>query len=182
MADQILHNLENRRRQYGLADRAGQLGWTMIELAGLPVLRKSARLASGGRGPCAGSANFMRLKLVSLGSHRSIDLLNVGPFRSQSFNRALRGCNYLHVCSHRRARVGAERSLIAWRRPTRPRGSRWQPRRGSAQRGPALTPPASADRKVGTTASTFYYGTPIQSDRSVCLPPPSDGVQADHRR
>jgi DNA invertase Pin-like site-specific DNA recombinase len=27
-ADQILHNPESRRRQYGLSDRARQLGWT----------------------------------------------------------------------------------------------------------------------------------------------------------
>jgi len=31
-ADQLLHNLESRRRQYGLADRARQLGWTTIEI------------------------------------------------------------------------------------------------------------------------------------------------------
>ena len=27
-ADQLLHNPESRRRQYGLADHARQLGWT----------------------------------------------------------------------------------------------------------------------------------------------------------
>src|SRR5258707_7263319 len=31
-ADQILHNPESRRRQYGLADRARQLGWTTVEV------------------------------------------------------------------------------------------------------------------------------------------------------
>ena len=31
-ADQLLHNLESRRRQYGLADRAQQLGWTTVEV------------------------------------------------------------------------------------------------------------------------------------------------------
>ena len=31
-ADQLLHNLESRRRQYGLADRARQLGWTTVEV------------------------------------------------------------------------------------------------------------------------------------------------------
>src|SRR5215472_2744724 len=30
-ADQLLHNLESRR-QYGLADRARQLGWTTVEV------------------------------------------------------------------------------------------------------------------------------------------------------
>ena len=31
-ADQLLHNQESRRRQYGLADRARQLGWTSAEV------------------------------------------------------------------------------------------------------------------------------------------------------
>src|SRR3984893_11130687 len=31
-ADQLLHNKESRHRQYGLADRARQLGWTAVEI------------------------------------------------------------------------------------------------------------------------------------------------------
>ena len=31
-ADQLLHNQESRRRQYGLADRARQLGWARVEV------------------------------------------------------------------------------------------------------------------------------------------------------
>src|SRR6201993_868392 len=31
-ADQLLHNPESRRRQYGLAERARQLGWTTVEV------------------------------------------------------------------------------------------------------------------------------------------------------
>lgn len=31
-ADQLTHNQESRRRQYGLADRARQLGWTTVEV------------------------------------------------------------------------------------------------------------------------------------------------------
>ena len=31
-ADQLLHNTESRRRQYGLADRARQLGWATVEV------------------------------------------------------------------------------------------------------------------------------------------------------
>src|SRR5712672_4439797 len=31
-ADQLMHNHESRRRQYGLADRARQLGWTTVEV------------------------------------------------------------------------------------------------------------------------------------------------------
>jgi len=30
--DQLMHNLESQRRQYGLADRARQLGWTTVEI------------------------------------------------------------------------------------------------------------------------------------------------------
>jgi DNA invertase Pin-like site-specific DNA recombinase len=31
-ADQLMHNHESRRRQYGLANRARQLGWTKVEV------------------------------------------------------------------------------------------------------------------------------------------------------
>ena len=31
-ADQLMHNQESRRRQYGLADRARQFGWATIEV------------------------------------------------------------------------------------------------------------------------------------------------------
>ena len=31
-ADQLLHNQESQRRQYGLADRATQLGWAKVEV------------------------------------------------------------------------------------------------------------------------------------------------------
>jgi DNA invertase Pin-like site-specific DNA recombinase len=31
-ADQLVHNLESQRRQYGLADRARKLGWTAVEV------------------------------------------------------------------------------------------------------------------------------------------------------
>ena len=31
-ADQLVHNQESRRRQYGLADRAKQLGWATVEV------------------------------------------------------------------------------------------------------------------------------------------------------
>ena len=31
-ADQLLHNQESQRRQYGLADRARQLGWVSVEV------------------------------------------------------------------------------------------------------------------------------------------------------
>jgi len=31
-SDQVLHNHESRRRQYGLVDRARALGWTVVEV------------------------------------------------------------------------------------------------------------------------------------------------------
>jgi len=31
-ADQLIHNQESRRRQYGLAERARQLGWASVEV------------------------------------------------------------------------------------------------------------------------------------------------------
>jgi len=31
-ADQLAHNHESRRRQYGLVDRAKQLGWSVVEV------------------------------------------------------------------------------------------------------------------------------------------------------
>jgi hypothetical protein len=31
-ADQLLHNQESQRRQYGLADRARALGWNSVEV------------------------------------------------------------------------------------------------------------------------------------------------------
>ena len=41
--DQLVHNLESQRRQYGLADRAKQLGWTIVEIIGC-CCRCSGRL------------------------------------------------------------------------------------------------------------------------------------------
>ena len=32
--DQLVHNHESRRRQYGLAERAKQLGWSSVEIIG----------------------------------------------------------------------------------------------------------------------------------------------------
>jgi hypothetical protein len=46
-ADQLLHNQESQRRQYGLADRARALGW---------------RSYAGGRQPKAGKLRFPSLQ------------------------------------------------------------------------------------------------------------------------
>ena len=54
-ADQLVHNQESRRRQYGLADRAKQLGWATVEI----VDEISAARAAASRGP-ASSAYWRR--------------------------------------------------------------------------------------------------------------------------
>ena len=48
-ADQLVHNQESRRRQYGLADRAKQLGWATVEV----VDDASAARAAASRGPAS---------------------------------------------------------------------------------------------------------------------------------
>jgi len=48
-ADQLAHNHESRRRQYALADRARQLGWTSVEIIDEDLGR------SGGGPPDLGS-------------------------------------------------------------------------------------------------------------------------------
>ena len=65
-ADQLLHNPESRRRQYGLADRARQLGWTTVEVIDDDLAAREA--ASIGRASSAcwlrsvrgGSAPYLR--------------------------------------------------------------------------------------------------------------------------
>ena len=42
--DQLVHNLESQRRQYGLADRAKQLGWTTVEIIDDDLDRAAASL------------------------------------------------------------------------------------------------------------------------------------------
>jgi len=48
--DQVTHNHESRRRQYGLANRARQLGWTNVEVIDMilaaPVVARHARASS----------------------------------------------------------------------------------------------------------------------------------------
>ena len=46
--DQIVHNLESQRRQYGLADRAKQLGWTTVEIIDDDLGRSGGGIARPG--------------------------------------------------------------------------------------------------------------------------------------
>src|SRR5437764_4476845 len=46
--DQLVHNLESQRRQYGLADRAKQLGWTTIEIIDDDLGRSGGGIARPG--------------------------------------------------------------------------------------------------------------------------------------
>lgn len=48
-ADQLVHNLESQRRQYGLADRAKQLGWwTSVEIIDEDLGRSGGGIARPG--------------------------------------------------------------------------------------------------------------------------------------
>jgi DNA invertase Pin-like site-specific DNA recombinase len=47
-ADQLVHNLESQRRQYGLADRAKQLGWTRVEIIDDDLGRSGGGIARPG--------------------------------------------------------------------------------------------------------------------------------------
>ena len=47
-ADQLTHNHESRRRQYGLADRARQLGWTTVEVIDDDLGRSGGGIARPG--------------------------------------------------------------------------------------------------------------------------------------
>jgi hypothetical protein len=49
-ADQLVHNQENRRRQYGLAERARQLGWKLVDGIADRSSASRDRSGSGGRG------------------------------------------------------------------------------------------------------------------------------------
>jgi DNA invertase Pin-like site-specific DNA recombinase len=47
-ADQLVHNLESQRRQYGLADRAKQLGWMTVEIIDDDLGRSGGGIARPG--------------------------------------------------------------------------------------------------------------------------------------
>ena len=47
-ADQMVHNLESQRRQYGLADRAQKLGWAMVEVIDDDLGRSGGGIARPG--------------------------------------------------------------------------------------------------------------------------------------
>jgi DNA invertase Pin-like site-specific DNA recombinase len=47
-ADQLVHNLESQRRQYGLADRARHLGWTTVEIIDDDLGRSGGGIARPG--------------------------------------------------------------------------------------------------------------------------------------
>src|ERR1022692_1385799 len=46
--DQLVHNLESQRRQYVLADRARQLGWTTVEIIDDDLGRSGGGIARPG--------------------------------------------------------------------------------------------------------------------------------------
>ena len=65
-ADQLLHNHESRRRQYGLADRARTLGWSTVEVIDDDLGRSGGGIARPGferliAAICAGTSTVPRL-------------------------------------------------------------------------------------------------------------------------
>jgi DNA invertase Pin-like site-specific DNA recombinase len=51
-ADQLLHNHESRRRQYGLADRARQLGWQDVVVIDDDLGRSGSGISRPGLSAC----------------------------------------------------------------------------------------------------------------------------------
>jgi DNA invertase Pin-like site-specific DNA recombinase len=47
-ADQVIHNLESQRRQYGLVERARQLGWSDVEVIDDDLGRSGAGITRPG--------------------------------------------------------------------------------------------------------------------------------------
>ena len=68
-ADQLLHNHESRRRQYGLADRARQLGWQEVAVIDNDLGRSGSGVSRRASNACwpqsarAGPALCLRSKL-----------------------------------------------------------------------------------------------------------------------
>ena len=54
-ADQLAHNHESRRRQYGLVDRAKQLGWSNVEVIDDDLGRSGGGTARPGFEQAAGN-------------------------------------------------------------------------------------------------------------------------------
>jgi hypothetical protein len=51
-ADQLVHNQESQRRQYGLADRARQLGWVSVEMIDDDLGRSGGGISRPGSSAC----------------------------------------------------------------------------------------------------------------------------------
>lgn len=60
-ADQLTHDHESRRRQYGLANRARQLGWTKVEVVDDDLGRSGGGIARPGFERWPGCLNHHRL-------------------------------------------------------------------------------------------------------------------------
>src|ERR1700676_4163577 len=66
-ADQLAHNHESRRRQYGLLDRAKQLGWSNVEVIDDDLGRSGggiARPGFGRRSVSLSASNWWRSVLI----------------------------------------------------------------------------------------------------------------------
>jgi len=77
-ADQLAHNHESRRRQYGLVDRAKQLGWSNVDVIDDDLGRSgggTARSATAVSAPCLRSRRRVLPAMVVTGirSSSSVD-------------------------------------------------------------------------------------------------------------
>ena len=74
-ADQLMHNLESQRRQYALADRARQLGWSSVEIVDDDLGRSGGGISRPGferllAAICEGRVGAV-LAIVSIGAEWS---------------------------------------------------------------------------------------------------------------
>jgi Resolvase, N terminal domain len=67
-AMQVTHNLESQRRQYGLADRARQLGWEDVEV----IDDDLGRSGGGIRRPCF--ERLLEITRMRISAHRLLNL------------------------------------------------------------------------------------------------------------
>src|SRR5215831_15273614 len=110
--DQLVHNLESQRRQYGLADRAKQLGWMTVEIIDDDLGRSGGGIARPGferllAAICAGHVGAVfaieasRLARNGRDWHTLIEFCGlVGTGRGASLTRGAVGTPKAGGCGH----------------------------------------------------------------------------------
>src|SRR5271163_3938654 len=110
-SDQVLHNHESRRRQYGLADRARALGWSAVEVIDDDLGRSGSGIARPG---------FEKL-LAAICEGRVGAVVSIEASRRPQRARLAYAARVLRVGRHTDRRRGrgvrsaaSERSPAAW--------------------------------------------------------------------